>query len=197
MKIIINIFALCLSLMFAVSCIGSGGECLKADVSEQEELVEEELSLEDRLASCGLLGVIGMTLEEVEEILGPPDEEHWYSGEFFIWHDATELIGVGGNNISPQKELRAGGHHIVMFNLDSFGDIQIGSSFEEVKNYLERETGKNFEVVQEPGPYNLEYKIIFVHGKYVFYFESDSGNSPIKSIQVWDFNQVNPPHKVL
>jgi hypothetical protein len=144
----------------------------------ETETNEEALNLEALVYNCRVLDLFGMSLEEIKAIIGNPDEEGWFAGDYYRWDNASSLIDNNENGIAQQSELFIAGSDIAMIRLDNFLTIREGSSFDDVRQLL----GVNLAVEDWSETEWFDYVMIYRFREYEFIFNSSNPAGPIAFI---------------
>jgi pimeloyl-ACP methyl ester carboxylesterase len=139
---------------------------------------ETALNLEALVYNCRVLDLFGMSLDEIKAIIGNPDEEGWFAGEYYLWNDAGALIGGNENGLSQQQELFIAGSEITMIRMDQFLSIREGSSFDDVRQLL----GANLNVEDWSDNEWFEFVMVYRFREYEFIFNSPNPAGPVSFI---------------
>jgi hypothetical protein len=146
----------------------------------ETETSAEALNLEALIYNCRVLDLFGMSLDEIKSIIGNPDEEGWFAGDYYRWNDASSLIGNNENGIAQQSELFIAGSDIAMIRLDNFLSIREGSSFEEVRQLL----GADLEVEYLSDNEWFEHVMVYKYSGYEFVFNASEPTGPVTFMMV-------------
>jgi hypothetical protein len=136
------------------------------------------LNMEALVYNCRVLDLFGMSLEEIKAIIGNPDEEGWFAGDYYRWNNASSLIGNNENGIAQQSELFIAGSDIAMIRLDNFLTIREGSSFDDVRQLL----GANLAVEDWSDTEWFDYVMIYRFREYEFIFNASNPAGPVSFI---------------
>lgn len=149
-----------------------------AEPEPDPEADAQTLDMEALIYSCRIIDLFGMSLDEIKAIIGNPDEEGWFAGDYYRWDDASALIGNNDNGLSQQQELFIAGSEIEMIRLENFLSISEGSSFDDVRQLL----GSNLVVEDWSDNEWFEYVLVYRFQEYEFIFNSPNPAGPVSFI---------------
>lgn len=125
--------------------------------------------------NCKLFALFGQNIDDIKDVLGPPDDVIWFRGDVFIWEDASSLIGNNPDGLSQQKRLMVGGEDIAGLHLTSFGELETGIPNEEVIKFFESYgIGAEFSNMVPDKELSLIYVFNYNNDDYTLYINSDS-----------------------
>lgn len=149
------------------------------------EKKQRGLSVTERLKNDKILQVLSMNKQEVLSILGKPDREDWFAGEYIFYEDASPLIQNNDNGATDETSLLIWMNDyddIVMVCLSSFLDIETGMSFTKAMDILNQE----LEVFEDKvwGEFGDYYMNAAIEDYNISFYANESIDGPIHSIYV-------------